>query len=88
MCSAPTELASVASRYVEMWCEDMWWEGDPKGLSTVLVTALGSWEKTVHRGHRWDVMRYDDVFSEAAQTWIIDVPRGLDTDTNTESGEG
>jgi hypothetical protein len=27
-------------------------EGDPKGWSTVLVTALGSWEKTVSRGHR------------------------------------
>jgi hypothetical protein len=26
-------------------------EGDPKGWSTVLVTALGSWEKTVPRGH-------------------------------------
>ena len=26
-------------------------EGDPKGWSTVLVTALGSWEKTVLCGH-------------------------------------
>jgi hypothetical protein len=26
-------------------------EGDTKGWSTVLVTALGSWEKTVPRGH-------------------------------------
>jgi hypothetical protein len=25
-------------------------EGDPKGWSTVLVTALDSWEKTVPRG--------------------------------------
>jgi hypothetical protein len=27
-------------------------EGDPKGWSTVLVTAVCSWEKTVPRGHR------------------------------------
>jgi hypothetical protein len=26
-------------------------EGDPKGWSTVLITALGSWEKSVPRGH-------------------------------------
>jgi hypothetical protein len=26
-------------------------EGYPKGWYTVLVTALGSWEKTVPRGH-------------------------------------
>jgi hypothetical protein len=26
-------------------------EGDPKGWSTALVTALGSWERTVPRGH-------------------------------------
>jgi hypothetical protein len=26
-------------------------EGDPKGWSTVLVTALGSWERTVPRCH-------------------------------------
>jgi hypothetical protein len=25
-------------------------EGDPKGWSTMIVTALGSWEKTVPRG--------------------------------------
>jgi hypothetical protein len=30
---------------------DMCREGDPKGWSTVLVTALDSWEKTVPRGH-------------------------------------
>ena len=26
-------------------------EGEPKGWSTVLITALGSWEKLVPRGH-------------------------------------
>ena len=26
-------------------------KGDPKGWSMVLITALGSWEKPVHRGH-------------------------------------
>jgi hypothetical protein len=26
-------------------------EGDPKGWSTVLVTALGSWGNMVPRGH-------------------------------------
>ena len=26
-------------------------EGDPKGWSTLLVTALGSWKKTVPCGH-------------------------------------
>jgi hypothetical protein len=26
-------------------------EGDPKGRSTVLINALGSWEKPVPRGH-------------------------------------
>jgi len=26
-------------------------EGDPKGWSTVLITALGSWEKSVPRAH-------------------------------------
>jgi hypothetical protein len=26
-------------------------EGDPRGRSAVLVTALGSWEKPVPRGH-------------------------------------
>ena len=26
-------------------------EGDPEGWFTVLVTALGSWEKMVPRGH-------------------------------------
>jgi hypothetical protein len=44
-------------------------EGDPKGWSTVLVTALGSWEKTVPYGpqHRYIIpkgMKYlwDEVF--------------------------
>jgi hypothetical protein len=35
------------------------WEGDLKGWSTVLVTALGSWEKTVPRAHYLDVRRID-----------------------------
>ena len=26
-------------------------EGDPKGWSTVLITALGSWKKPVPRGY-------------------------------------
>ena len=26
-------------------------EGDPKGWSAVLITALGNWEKPVPRGH-------------------------------------
>ena len=26
--------------------------GDPKGWSTMLITTLGSWEKSVLRGHR------------------------------------
>jgi hypothetical protein len=39
----PCVLASVVSVQYR--------EGDPKGWSTVLVTALGIWEKTVSRGH-------------------------------------
>jgi hypothetical protein len=31
-----------------------WQEGDPKGWTTLPVTALGSWERTVLRGHRRD----------------------------------
>jgi hypothetical protein len=33
-------------------------EGDPKGWSTVLITALGSWEKTVPRGHLVKFVRF------------------------------
>jgi hypothetical protein len=38
---------SVLKRYVD----DKRKEADPKGWSTVLVTALGSWEKTVPCDH-------------------------------------
>ena len=38
---------SIFKRHVD----DKRKEADPKGWSMVLVTALGSWEKTVPRGH-------------------------------------
>jgi hypothetical protein len=38
---------SILKRYVD----DKRKEADPKGWSTVLVTALGSWEKTVPCDH-------------------------------------
>jgi hypothetical protein len=32
-------------------------EADPKGWSTVLITALGSWGKSVPRGHTTELVR-------------------------------
>ena len=40
---------SILERYVD----DKRKEADPKGWSTVLVTALGSWEKTVPCATTW-----------------------------------
>jgi hypothetical protein len=38
------------------WC--IKGKADPKGWSTVLVTALGSWEKTVYSGVSWCIKMY------------------------------
>ena len=47
-------------------------EGDPEGWSTVLVTALGSWEK--HR--EGDPKGWSTVLVTALGSWEKPVPRG------------
>jgi hypothetical protein len=62
-----------------MWRE----EGDPKGWSTVLITALGSWKKTVRHG----LMEYtlNVGVSERVESKIVEssaVESSLDTDVD------
>jgi hypothetical protein len=37
-------------------------EEDPKERSTVLITALGSWEKPVLRGHTMNLCKPENLF--------------------------
>jgi hypothetical protein len=48
--TACTTLTSTSARYETIYYL-LLLEGDPTGWSTVLITALGSWEKSVSRGH-------------------------------------
>jgi hypothetical protein len=55
-------------------------KGDPEGWSTVLITALGSWEKPVPRGHvlmrQGDPEGWSTVLITALGSWEKPVPRG------------
>jgi hypothetical protein len=55
-------------------------EGDPNGWSTVLITALGSWEKLVSCGHiplrEGDPEGWYTVLITALGSWANPVPRG------------
>jgi hypothetical protein len=48
--SADTNASWVLSPAGNTWVSNR--EGNPKGWSTVLITALGSWEKSVSSGHK------------------------------------
>jgi hypothetical protein len=65
----------------DQW-DAMYWEGDPKGWSTVLITALGSWEKPVPCSHSACNKKILDIRPMGCQILRIYLTRDQwDTDT-------